>query len=129
MQEGLLANGGQASASTPGAPPTNSSTDSVACESGSQSMSGFLVSWRANIRPKFVPLLSSLAGTPAARNLLLCQVGKKLHPRRADRFCLRPRVLPVHLCFVDLHVSSSADAGKTDAAVRRCVPARYSDTG
>lgn len=77
MQEGLLANGGEASASTPGAPPTNSSTDSVACESGSQSMSGFLVSWRANIRPKFVPLLSSLAGTPAARNLLLCQVGKK----------------------------------------------------
>lgn len=76
MQEGLLANAGDASASTPGAPPTNSCTDSVACESGSQSMSAFLVSWRANIRPKFVPLLSSLAGAPAARNLLLCQVGK-----------------------------------------------------
>lgn len=78
MQEGLLANGGDASASTPGAP-TSSSPNSMACGSASQNMDTFLVSWRANIRPKFVPLLSALSRAPAACNLLLCQVGRLHH--------------------------------------------------
>jgi hypothetical protein len=58
-------------ASAPCAPPTS---DTGSCSGSGSDLGSFLTSWKANIQPKFIPLLSALSQTDAARNLLLCQV-------------------------------------------------------
>lgn len=58
-------------ASAPCAPPTS---DTGSCSGSGSDLGSFLTSWKANIQPKFIPLLSALSQTDAARNLLLCQI-------------------------------------------------------
>ena len=55
------------------APPTTSQS-CPGPEPNPQSLTDFLSQWTANIQPKFIPLLSSLSRTDAAKSILLCQV-------------------------------------------------------
>lgn len=52
----------------------DASTSTSQSLSPSPELNGFLVAWKTEIQPKFVPLLSALASTPLATAILSCQI-------------------------------------------------------